>query len=63
MPLLSLGRVRTVGEVLEKVERIDAGRVRAFGARLIAGPTPTVSLYGPVASAPTLDGFKRSLAG
>ena len=59
---LAHARVRPISEILEKVDAVDADALHSFGAARIIGAEPTLTLYGPVASAPSLDMLSARLA-
>lgn len=48
------GRVPGVGEVVEKIDAVGVAEVRDFAGRLLSVAPPTLTLYGPVESAPEL---------
>ncbi|MEL6217276.1 MAG: pitrilysin family protein [Pseudomonadota bacterium] len=55
------GRVPALEETLAKIDAVDSEGTRAFAARLAAG-TPTLALYGPVATAPDAAALAARLA-
>ena len=55
-------RVPDVAEVVANVDAVTLTDVRKFAADIISGPTPTLALYGPVASAPALSELQGRLA-
>ena len=56
------GRVPDLAETIGKIDSVGVQDVRGLGATLVAGPTPTLALYGPVSQAPTLAGLRERLA-
>lgn len=60
--LLSFDRVRSIDELVEKIEAVDVAAVRDFAGRLITAAAPTLTLYGPVGAAPSLDQLRGRLA-
>lgn len=60
--LLSHGRIPPIAELMEKLTAVDAAGVAAFGGRLNTAATPTLTLYGPIAGAPSLDALSARLA-
>jgi predicted Zn-dependent peptidase len=48
------GRVPDLDEVVAKIDAVTPDAVRAFGAQLVSGGKPALSMYGPVEAAPDL---------
>ncbi|MEL6318249.1 MAG: pitrilysin family protein [Pseudomonadota bacterium] len=59
--LLAQGRIAPVSELLEKLEAVDLAALKRFAERTLASP-PTLTLYGPVASAPGVAELSERLA-
>jgi predicted Zn-dependent peptidase len=57
--LLAYGRVVPVEELTAKLEAVDARKVREFGARIMASPTPAIAAIGPVAKLESYANFVR----
>jgi predicted Zn-dependent peptidase len=46
--LLAYGRVLPASELIAKLDAVDAGAVRRFGARVMASPRPAMAAVGPL---------------
>ncbi|PRY95602.1 putative Zn-dependent peptidase [Hasllibacter halocynthiae] len=55
-------RVPPVGEVLEKIDAVTTGDVRAVSARMAGEGVPALALYGRAEAAPGLDAVRARLA-
>ena len=55
-------RVPPVSEVLEKIDAVTTGDVRAVSARMADQARPALALYGPAEAAPDLDAVRARLA-
>ncbi len=60
--LLLHGRIRRIEELLGRIAMVDAASLRAYGEKRILGAAPSLTLYGPVSSAPSLDALQARLA-
>ena len=56
------GRVPGVEEVVEKIDAVTVQGLRDFGAHLLTGAGTALALYGPVATAPTLEALNQRRA-
>ncbi|MGR3541995.1 MAG: M16 family metallopeptidase [Hasllibacter sp.] len=55
-------RVPPVSEVLERIDDVTTGDVRAVSARMARDARPALALYGPADAAPDLDAVRARLA-
>lgn len=60
--LLLHDRIRPVDEILAKIEAIDVEAIQRFGAQRILAAEPSLTLYGPVSSAPEVGAIAERLA-
>lgn len=57
--MFSYGRVLTIEEMTAKLDTIDAGAVRRFGARVMEGVNPAIAAVGPISRLEAHDVFAR----
>lgn len=56
------GRVRTLDEIVDKIDAVDRTAVAECAARICASGVPSLALYGPVETAPDVNVLAKRLA-
>ncbi|SFQ95137.1 M16 family metallopeptidase [Poseidonocella sedimentorum] len=56
------GRVPELSEIVERIDSVTTGDVRAYAEQLVTASPVAMALYGPVEGAPGIEGLRRRLA-